>query len=178
MCAAPAGKLYFLCVFVSYSTESTHYLAFISVLGCFPAKESWREHMWCLRQLHSLSSWKGARRGARVVAPGPIFRYLGVALPPPISGAACGRRRRSQQPSDFIPIGNFLVKTRGCGGCSQWEGGVERNLGLVASTWPQACTRYNHPPYAIDMLCLYSTTGLETRFRNCTALRLGRRQYV
>jgi hypothetical protein len=31
---------------------------------------------------------------------------------------------------DFIPIDNFLVKTRGCGGCSQWEGGVERNLGL------------------------------------------------
>jgi hypothetical protein len=33
-----------------------------------------------------------------------------------------------------------LVKTRGCGGSSQWEGSVERNLGLVASTWPQACT--------------------------------------
>jgi hypothetical protein len=32
-------------------------------------------------------------------------------------------------------------------------------------------SRYKHPPYAIDMLCLYSTAGLETRFRNCTALR-------
>jgi hypothetical protein len=39
-------------------------------------------------------------------------------------------------------------------------------------------SRYKHPPYAIDMLFLYPTTDLETRFRNCTALRLDRRQYV
>jgi hypothetical protein len=87
-----------------------------------------------------------------------FFRYLGVALPPSISGAAWGRGRRSQQPrfGGFIPIGNFLVKTRGCGGCSQWEGGVERNLGLVASTWSQACTLAAiNTRHAIDMLCLY-----------------------
>jgi hypothetical protein len=81
---------------------------------------------------------------------------------------------------DFIPIGNFWVKARGCWGCSQWEEGVERNLGRVASMASGLyIRRYKHPPYiAIDILCLCSTTGLEPRFRNCTALRLGRRQCV
>jgi hypothetical protein len=148
------------------------------------AKESWREHMWCLRQLHSLSPWKGARRGARVVAPDPILWYLGVALCTS-THFRCGLGSNeddgvSSRFGDCIPIGNFWVKARGCWGCSQWEEDVERNLGRVASMASGLyIRRYKHPPYiAIDILCLCSTTGLEPRFRNCTALRLGRRQCV
>jgi len=169
------------CVFLSYSTESTHYLTFIGVLGCFPAKESWREHVWCLRQLHSLSPWKRARRGARVVAPDPIFRYLGVALPPPISGAAWGRRRRSQQPIWWFHSNRQLfgqnTRVRGLqpvgGGC--WAKFRPCSKYMASGLY---ISRYKPPPYAMDMLCLYCTTGLETRFRNCTALRLDRRQCV
>ena len=142
MCAAPAGKLHVLCFFiVQYRIHALP------------------DFYWCPRLLSS----EGILAGACVV---PSAAALAV---PVETGQERGQSggtgsdfsvfRRcitsthfrcglgsneddgvSSRFGDFIPIDNFLVKTRGCGGCSQWEGGVERNLGPVASTWPQACT--------------------------------------